>query len=414
MTKDKKEQYLIISLLPMILLFYSIISLPKPDLIINLKKIFMSNDILLTDYFVIAGKETATFNASLVALINIFILYKMDMKINGLNIAGIHLMLGFAFMGKNLLNIIPFYFGGYLYAVYTQKSYKSVIIITMFSTALSPFLSATVNYFDFKPSGFILAIIIGIALGFIMPAVSGHVLQFHSGYSLYNTGFAAGLVAIIFYSVLRTAKIDINPNRMFSETMDLDILFILCSVYLFYIIFGFIKNNRSFNKLGSLLKHSGRLVSDYTVTEGFPIVVMNMGILGFLCLVFIMLFFPMINGPILSGMFTVIGFAGFGKHLKNVFPIMVGVVIGYYAFEKKSMSEASFAVTLFFSTTLAPIAGKFGTFYGILAGFLNFCLVSNIGPAHGGLNLYNTGLAGGIIASIFVPLLEIFGEREEK
>ena len=41
------------------------------------------------------------------------------------------------------------------------------------------------------------------------------------------------------------------------------------------------------------------------------------------------------------------------------------------------------------------------------------CLVSNIGPAHGGLNLYNTGLAGGIVASIFVPLLQLF-QKENK
>lgn len=411
MTKDKKEEYLIISLLPLVILIYSVISLPKADLIMNLRNIFMSNDVLLSDYFIVAGRETAMLNASLVALINIYIIYRLDMKINGLNIAGVFLMLGFAFMGKNLLNIIPFYIGGYLYALYSQKTFKSVIVVIMFSTALSPFLSATANFFNFSIAGFILAVITGIILGFIMPAVSGHVIQFHSGYSLYNTGLAAGLIAIVFFSVLKAANLNIEPNKIFSRTLDLDILALLCGVFLFYIAYGFIKNGRSFNGFGNLLKHSGRLVSDFTVTEGFPIVVMNMGVLGFLCLVFVLLFFPMINGPVLAGMFTVIGFAGFGKHVKNVFPVMVGIVAGYYAFDR-NMSEAAFAVTLYFSTTLAPISGKYGAFYGLLAGFLNYCLVSNIGPAHGGLNLYNTGLAGGIVSSVLVPIIGIFKERE--
>lgn len=413
MDSKKKNEYLIISILPLILLIYSILALPKFELVLNLLKLFKSNDILITDYFLVSGRETALFNASLIGLINIFILYKMDMKINGLTIAGIFLMFGFAFMGKNLLNIIPFYVGGFFYAKYTKKTYKSVIIVTMFSTALSPFVSATLNFLNFTILAFILAFFIGVILGFLTPVVSSHVLHFHGGYSLYNTGLAVGLIAIVFYSILRSAKLQINPNKVFSEKMDYPLLIILIFVYAFYIIYGFVKNGYSFNKFDKLLKHSGRLVSDFTVTEGFPIVVMNMGMLGFLCLIFIFLFFPIINGPILAGMFTIIGFAGFGKHLKNVFPIMVGVTIAYYLFNK-NMSTTAFAITMFFSTTLAPISGKFGIKAGIIAGFLNYCLVSNIGPAHGGLNLYNTGLAGGLIASVLVPILIVFEKGTEE
>ncbi|MBP6125359.1 MAG: DUF1576 domain-containing protein [Leptotrichiaceae bacterium] len=412
MEKTKKKEYLVIIVLPLVMLLYSIFSMPVPEIFNNLLKIFHSNDILLTDYFFIAGHETAIFNASVITLINIFIIYKMDMKINGLIISGIYLMFGFSFIGKNLLNIIPFYLGVFLYSKYTNKTFKSTIIITMFSTALSPFVSSTANYFNFTIFGIFIAFIVGVILGFIVPPVASHTVQFHGGYSLYNTGLAVGLIAIVFYSVIKASGISLNSNNDFVDTLNYPIIALLCGCYLFFIIYGYVKNGYSFKGYGNLIKYSGRLVSDYTVTDGFPIVMINMGILGFLCLIFIFLFFPMINGPVLAGMFTVIAFSGFGKHIKNALPVMIGATAGYYFFHSKA-SPPSFAITVFFSTTLSPISGKFGALSGILGGFLILCLVSNIGPAHGGLNLYNTGLAGGIVASIFVPLLQLF-QKENK
>ena len=410
MEKNKRIEYLDISLLPLTMLVYSLFSIPMADLFSNLLKIFHSNDVLLTDYFALTNRETAMFNASAIALINIFIVYKFDMKINGLVIAGIYIMFGFAFIGKNLLNIIPFYAGAFLYSRYINKPFKSIIIVTMFSTALSPFVSSTANFFNFSPVGILIAFIVGTILGFIVPPVSAHTVQFHGGYSLYNTGLAVGLIAIIFYSVIRASNISLETNIDFVDTMDYPIVVILCLYYTFLIVYGYIRNGNSFKGLGDLLRHSGRLVSDYTVTEGFPMVMINMGILGFVCLIFVFLFFPMINGPVLAGMLTVISFSGFGKHVKNILPVMLGVTAGYY-FLNSTATPPSFAITVFFSSTLAPISGRFGALAGFISGFLILCLVSNIGPAHGGLNLYNTGLSGGIIASALVPILEVF-EKE--
>ena len=311
MEKNKRIEYLVISLLPLTMLVYSLFSIPMADLFSNLLKIFHSNDVLLTDYFALTNRETAMFNASAIALINIFIVYKFDMKINGLVIAGIYIMFGFAFIGKNLLNIIPFYAGAFLYSRYINKPFKSIIIVTMFSTALSPFVSSTANFFNFSPVGILIAFIVGTILGFIVPPVSAHTVQFHGGYSLYNTGLAVGLIAIIFYSVIRASNISLETNIDFVDTMDYPIVVILCLYYTFLIVYGYIRNGNSFKGLGDLLRHSGRLVSDYTVTEGFPMVMINMGILGFVCLIFVFLFFPMINGPVLAGMLTVISFSGF-------------------------------------------------------------------------------------------------------
>lgn len=417
MVKSKKEEYLIISIIPIVFLIYSIILIFKNQnfstFILNLIKIITWNDILLTDYFKLVGKEMTMFNASIVCILNIFLLYKMDMKINGLNIAALYQMFGFSFMGKNFLNIIPFYIGGYLYSKIEKKPYKSVVIATMFSTGLSPIVSITLHHFNYNLIGIILSFSLGLILGFIVPPISAHTLQIHGGYSLYNTGFASGFIAIIFYSVLRLMGISIIPNNNFLISMDYVIIILLSCIFLFFIIYGYFKNNRSFKDYLELLKESGRLVSDFTVTEGFPTVLINMGTLGFLSILFIFIFFPIINGPILSGLFSIIAFAGFGKHIKNVLPVMIGVVLSYYILGQSSISLTSFGVTLFFCTSLAPISGKFGFIPGIIAGFLNFTVVYNIGMAHAGLNLYNTGLASGIIAGTFVPLLQLYEKNIE-
>ncbi|WP_155730314.1 copper homeostasis protein CutC, partial [Streptobacillus moniliformis] len=66
--------------------------------------------------------------------------------------------------------------------------------------------------------------------------------------------------------------------------------------------------------------------------------------------------------------------------------------------------ETILLMTVFFSTTLAPIAGKYGWHLGIIAGIFHFSVATQIGAVHGGMNLYNNGLAAGIVSSIYVPI----------
>lgn len=113
---------------------------------------FLKNGVeryFIDSYFYLAGKDIALFNASLLCLLNIYALYKMDMKINRLIIAAIYQMLGLETMGKNIFNVIPFYIGGLLYAKIEKKYFKSVFVATMFTTSLSPFVSATLEFRQF-------------------------------------------------------------------------------------------------------------------------------------------------------------------------------------------------------------------------------------------------------------------------
>ena len=58
-----------------------------------------------------------------------------------------------------------------------------------------------------------------------------------------------------------------------------------------------------------------------------------------------------------------------------------------------------------FGTTLAPIAGRFGWAWGLVAGFVHSSVAQTVGQLHGGLVLYNNGFAAGLVASILAPLI---------
>jgi hypothetical protein len=65
-------------------------------------------------------------------------------------------------------------------------------------------------------------------------------------------------------------------------------------------------------------------------------------------------------------------------------------------------------LAILFSTGLAPIAGKYGWHWGMIAGFVHVSVAIIIGDLNGGMNLYNNGFAGGFVAITAVPLIEFF------
>ena len=82
--------------------------------------------------------------------------------------------------------------------------------------------------------------------------------------------------------------------------------------------------------------------------------------------------------------------------------------------EKPMIVKIPPILALLFSTTLAPIAGEFGVFVGLLAGFLHSSVALNVGIVYGGMNLYNNGFAGGIVAIFMVPVIHSIRDRRAR
>ena len=149
---------------------------------------------------------------------------------------------------------------------------------------------------------------------------------------------------------------------------------------------------------------SGQSPTDFIALAGIGPTLANMGLTGAIGVAYVLAVGGELNGPVIGAIFTIVGFAAFGKHPRNIVPIMVGVFLGSLA-KPWSADDPSILLAALFGTTLAPIAGRFGWHWGVVAGFIHSSAAQTVGPLHAGLNLYNNGFAAGIVASVLVPVI---------
>lgn len=376
---------------------------PK-NIIYGLKNIILSPDILISDYVEIGGISASLINSALTSLLSMILLITLGVKPNGSTIMSLWLMTGFAFFGKNIINIWPIIIGVYLYSKYQREPFISYSLLALLSTTLSPAVSQFI-FIDNMPFilGLIIGYLLGILIGFLLAPIASHVIKAHNGYNLYNIGFAAGLFATLFMSILRAIGINFESRLLWNKNSTFTFAIILFITSFYLIAIGLINNKNYKETFLKLLKQPGRLVSDFYLLYGKTCYI-NMGLLGILATLLLLLLKADLNGATVAGVFTIIGFGAFGKHIKNVTPILIGAILGSL-FNINPINSPSIILAILFSTGLAPIAGKFGFFIGIVAGFLHINMVMNVGYLHGGLNLYNNGLAAGLVAMILIPII---------
>lgn len=382
------------------------------NILYGLYEIIISPDLLITDYTAVGGLGSAFFNAGLLTLISVFILYLLKINISGVSIASILLMTGFALFGKNIFNIWLILLGVLLYAKLQKEKFSKYIYIALFGTSMAPTITEIIFHFD-KPLYFRLTfgILIGVLIGLILPPLSSYLLKVHQGYNLYNIGFTAGIISTVFVSIFKSYGFLPKTRMLWSTSYDLPIIMYLSTIFALLIISGYYINNKSFSGFINLFSYSGRLITDFVVLEGFGVTLINMGLNGFVSMAYLLLVRGNFNGPTVGGILTIVGFSAFGKHAKNIIPIFLGVFLGSLT-KIWAASDPSILLAALFGTALAPISGQYGWKYGVLAGFINSSVVLNVGILHGGLNLYNTGFSAGIVAAFLIPIIEAF--RKEK
>lgn len=409
---ELKLNYIVLSTIPLLLIILAFfVSTPK-EILTGLKKIILHKDLLLVDYIAVGGLGATFLNAGLTALFCIIIMYFSNAQITGPLIAAVITILGFSFMGKNIVNAWPIYIGGYLYAKYKKVELKSILVPVFFITTLSPVVTEIafglgINYIISIP----LALFTGIAIGFVVSPLAGQMAKFHDGYNLYNIGFTGGILGTLIAAILKGFGFAIQTQSTLSTEYSSYLRNLLVIVSLIYIIIGYMMNENSFSGYSNIFKHSGRGLSDFLDRFGSGLAYINMGIMGLISVLYVIIAKGTFNGPVVSGILTVMAFAPFGKNPLNSIPIFIGVYIAATV-KVFDLSSTSMVIAALFGTTLAPIAGSFGTLAGILAGFLHVSVVSNVILAHGGLSLYNNGFSGGIVAGILVPILNIFLKKK--
>lgn len=413
-TMTRKKKFLYLTLLPAYFLIAGLFLQPLPDIYRGLITILKEPDFLITDYIAIGGIGAAFINAGILTLVCIGILYFLNMEMDGHTITSIFLMMGFSLFGKNILNIWAILFGVWCYARYHKVSVSKYIYVGFYGTCLSPIITQIMQLPEVPPAlKLILSLLAGAVIGFVLPPLSTHVFYLHKGYSLYNVGFSSGIIATVIISVFKSFGLETESRLIWSTGNDRIFAVLLFVFFLLMIALGRFHSPTAFSQFRAILKSSGLGGTDYVQEDGFSTALVNMGINGIVATAFVLLVGGDLNGPTIGGIFTVVGFGATGKHVKNILPVMMGVWLASLT-KTWNITDPSPIITLLFSTTLAPIAGEFGVIAGIIAGFLHSSVAMNVGIIYGGMNLYNNGFAGGIVAAFMVPIIQSIEDRKAR
>jgi hypothetical protein len=375
------------------------------DIARGLISITTSRDTLLTDYFGIGGIGAGCVNAGFLTLCACFVYYKAGAKMTGAAVACLFLVLGFALFGKNLLNVWPIVIGVALYSRFKGETFATNINTAFFGVALAPIFSE-ILFSTSIPLGLSLplAVATGLVIGFILAPAAAQLFKAHMGFSLYNMGFTAGLVGTLVVALYKSYGF--VPDPVFIWTTGNNVLLgtFLSVVFASMIVVGFYFDRGVLSGMRKVMGASGQSPTDFITLAGFGPTLANMGVSGAIGMAYILSVGGELNGPVIGAIFTIVGFAAFGKHPRNIVPIMVGVFLGSLA-KPWNADDPSILLAALFGTTLAPIAGRFGWHWGVVAGFVHSSAALTVGPLHAGLNLYNNGFAAGIVAAVLVPVI---------
>ena len=371
----------------------------------GLLQILTTRDALLTDYFGVGGIGAGCVNAGLLTLCACLVYRVAHAKITGASVACLFLVLGFGLFGKNLLNVWSIVAGVFLYARFKGEPFSAHLNTAFFGAALAPVFSevlfSTTLALEYRVP---LAIATSLVIGFILAPAAAQLFKAHMGYSLYNMGFTAGIVGTLVVAMYKSYGFVPDPVMIWTTGNNRLLGWFMALVFASMIALGFHFDRALPSRLKQIMAEAGQAPTDFIALAGFGATLANMGLVGAVGLAYVLAVGGDLNGPVIGAIMTIVGFAAFGKHPRNIVPIMAGVFLGSL-FRPFTAADPSIVLAALFGTTLAPIAGRFGWHWGIVAGLVHSSAALSVGSLHAGLNLYNNGFAAGLVASVLAPVI---------
>lgn len=418
------------------------------DFLDNLRRILTSPSKLITDYFALGGLGSTLFNTAVCGLLANAVVFICRVRSNATTLAGYMLIVAHGFYGLNFLNMWPPFIGVLLYCAVMKKKVSENIHVAFFATALAPFVSEvlfrySVGGYDSNVTrinwvGLTIAIVCGVAVGFVVLPLLPGTTAMHRGYNLYKAGLAIGLLGVFIYAFMyNTLGID-APAATPIENAS---YFALPYAYrgfmnVFFLVFfaanliaGVILRKGRVREYKELIKCTG-YGTDFSDKFGMPLCMINIAVYGLLIIAYLNIVFVLpeifpalpagvgFTGPTVGVVFAALTFAADGQHPRNVLPIAVGYAVLWAVVTvicllsgldiPWTLSTQAYINGLAFATGLCPIAGKYGFRYGVVAGVLSATICTVTANMHGGFVLYNGGFTAGLSALILIPLLDFY------
>ncbi|MBQ9929823.1 MAG: DUF1576 domain-containing protein [Oscillospiraceae bacterium] len=390
----------------------------------GLWKILTGTAKISTNYFSVGGYGAAFLNTGLVALICLGLFIVFRGKPNGTSTLAFLLTVGFGTWGINPINILPTVLGVLLYALVKKEKPGDLVNTMLFSTGIAPLFSELLfrypgtQYIGFNWPGLILALVVGLAVGFFLPAGLKHSPKVHKGFDLYSAAVPVGMMAFFLNATLfKTMGLDVDA---LSASGDLTVTSrlvanIFCgSVFGLCVIFALLLGCKP-RDYWQLLKNKEAPVS-FSTAYGNAAFLMNVGVFGLFILAAYNLIGAPFTGVTFGVMFCMLACCNSGSHPLNVLPLVLGYAVssalcgwlspllgGTFAC---AINTQAVCVGMAYANGLSPIVDKYGWRWGFAASVIHYLLVTSMPKLHGGFCLYNGGLTAAITCLIFVPILE--------
>ena len=384
-----------------------------------------------TNYFAVGGYAGTFLNMGLVTLIYWGLFTALKANANNVSTLGLLLTLGFAAWGINVLNIWPTILGVVIYGLVKKEALGGLVNAMMYSTGIAPIISEMLLRYPngetvgFNLLGLVLALIVGIFIGFCLPAGLGHAPKVHKGFDLYSAAVPIGMMAFILQGTLYKTMGVALPGAPGADTLAVAsqltvnifcvVLFGACVVLALVMGYGF----KNYWKL-----LTGDFVPSISAGHGNAALLMNVGVYGLFILTYYNLIGASFNAVTFGCIFCMLACCNSGSTPATVWPIMLGYVLGSFGFGWFSqllggsftlgINAQAIVIGLCFANGLSPIAGRYGWHWGVVAAALHYLLVSSVPNLHGGFCLYNGGLTAALICIFLVPVLEKFAKTKEE
>ena len=407
----------------------------RATMISGLWQILSQPSKISANYFAIGGYAATFLNMGLVGLCCLLLFVAFKGTPNNASTLAVILTIGFGSWGINILNIWPSILGVMVYCLVKKEKFGANVNAMLFSTGIAPLITdLMIRYphaevIGFNLPGIGLSLLVGLVIGFFLPAGLAHSPKVHKGFDLYSAALPIGMTAFFLNAVLfktlgvslPKALSDIAPESMQVASQSVANIF-CCTVFGLCVVIALLMGCKP-KDYWKLLTDPA-LVNNFTSTYGNAVFLMNMGVFGLFILGYYNLIGANFNGITFGIVFCMLACCNSGSHPGNVWPIMLGYFVastvcgwisplvgGNFTL---AINAQAICVGLCYANGLSPIADKYGWKYGFVAAMMHYLLVTSVPTLHGGFCLYNGGFTAALICLILVPELERFCKTKEE
>ena len=383
-----------------------------------------------TNCFSIGGYAATFLNMGLIGLICTALYCIPGQKSDSAATLVTILTTGFGAWGINIVNMWPTILGVVLHAVLRREKIGDHTNQMLFSTGLAPFISELMVRYPnadvtgFSIHGILLALGVGLVVGFFLPAGLTNSPIVHKGFDLYSAALPVGMTAFLMQGVLYKAMGVEIPEAVSDLSVVSPVIANTFCVILFssLIVIAFFMGCGP-KEYWRLLTNPERVVN-FADTYGNATMLMNVGMYGLFILAYYDLIGAEFNGVTFGVIFCMLATCNAGSHPGNVWAIMLGYGLASKLFQALAMisggafgqylDSQAIIVGLCYANGLSPIADKYGWRYAVVAAMMHYCMVTTVPELHGAMCLYNGGFTAALVCLLMVPGLERHFKTKEQ